>query len=178
MEYSVTIFFVLLIVVLWFITTGNTLARKKIKIEESLSGIEVALTKRYDTLVKMRDVAKNYALHEKEVLLSVVQLRSGMKLTELEQANSDMDKISSNLNLLAEAYPTLRSDSIYVELQKGIRDTEEHLQAARRLYNANVSSYNTVVRVFPSSIVAKLKGLCEETFFKADEHKREDVTLF
>lgn len=86
---------------------------------ESLSGIEVALTKRYDMLTKMMDVAKGYAKHEKDIFSEVVQLRKGMEIGELNNASLKMDSIMDAIHLTAESYPELRSSDIFVELKRG-----------------------------------------------------------
>jgi len=168
---------VILAPVSWWISTSNDFKRKDIKISESLSGIEVALTKRYDMLTKLLDVAKGYKKHETELFAEVIKLRKGMSVSELNQAAAKMDNMASNLKLVAESYPELRSSDVFIELQKGIRDAEEHLQAARRLYNANVTAFNTAVKVFPSSIVAKKQNASEREFFAAEEAKRGDVSM-
>lgn len=168
---------VILTPVFWWISTSNNFKRKDIKISESLSGIEVALTKRYDMLTKLLDVAKGYKQHETELFAEVIKLRKGMSVSELNQAAAKMDNLASNLNLVAEAYPELRSSDVFMELQKGIRDAEEHLQAARRLYNANVTSLNMAIKVFPSSVVAKAQHVMEREFFVSEEVKRGDVSM-
>ena len=81
------------------------------------------------------------------------------------------------INVLAEAYPELKSSENYNTLQLTIVDVEEHLQAARRLYNSNISSYNQMIKVFPNNIIANSKGCKEMEFFVADEEKREDVKI-
>lgn len=168
---------VILVPVIWWVSTSNSFKRMDIKISESLSGIEVALTKRYDMLTKLLDVAKGYKQHEKELFTEVIKLRKGMSVSELNQAAAQMDSMASNLNLVAEAYPQLRSDQVFRELQAGIRDAEEHLQAARRLYNSNVTAYNTAIAVFPSSMVAKSQKAVKREFFVAEETKRSDVAM-
>jgi len=161
----------------WWIKTSNGFKRRQIKITEALSGIEVALTKRFDMLTKQLDVAKGYAAHEKTLFADVIQLRQGMNVGELSHAAGQMDAMASRLNVVAEAYPQLRSSEVFVQLQGGIRDAEEHLQAARRLYNSNVTGFNTALQVFPSSIVGKSMKLSEEAFFKAEEAKKADVEM-
>lgn len=163
--------------IVWWISAGNNLKRKKIKIDEALSGIEVALTKRYDMLTKLLDVAKGFASHEKELYTEVIKLRRGMTVGELNETNAKIDKLASGINVVAEAYPALRSSEVFRELQSGIRDTEEHLQAARRLYNSNVTAYNTALEVFPSSIVANSMKLQRCDFFVAEAAKRADVKM-
>ena len=166
-----------LIPAVWWIKTGNKFKRGNIKIDEALSGIEVALTKRFDMLTKMLDVAKGFAKHEKELFAEVINLRRGMSVGELNQAAGQMDAMASRLNVVAENYPQLRSSDVFVQLQSGIRDAEEHLQAARRLYNSNVTSLNTAIEVFPSSIVARAKNVQKREFFVAEVHKKSDVAM-
>ena len=104
--------------VLWAINTTNDFQKKELKVIESLSGVEVALTKRYDMLTKMMKVAKGYAAHEKKLLTEVVKLRKNMAIEELNEASQKMDKIMDAINVTAEAYPELRSSEVFVELQR------------------------------------------------------------
>lgn len=168
---------VILIFVIWYISTSNKLNRAVVKIEESLSGIDVALTKRYDVLTKMMDVVKAYAKHEQETLFEVINLRKDMTIQEKNQANHVMDENFKKINILAENYPELKSSENYKTLQQSIVDVEEHLQAARRLYNSNVSFFNQLLVTFPTSSIAKSKGMNKKDFFEADETKREDVKI-
>ena len=143
--------------------------------QEGLSGVEVALAKRYDMLTKMLDTAKNYMKHENELFTKVTALRRGMSVDELNAVKQQMDTLSGKLFAVAVGYPELRSSEAFVELQRGIRDAEEHLQAARRLYNANVTAYNTAIAMFPAKLLAGSRQPKE--FFAADETKREDVKM-
>lgn len=161
-------------IVVWLIATSNRLNKMAVKIKEAQSGIDVALTKRYDVLTKMIDTVKAYAKHEEEMLFGIVKLRKDMTLQEQQDANTAMNENFAKLKLYAEAYPELRSSENYNTLQKSIADTEEHLQAARRVYNANVSQLNQQIVTFPVSVVAKMKGVTQHEFFEADEVKRED----
>ena len=168
---------VVLIIVAWFISTSNKLNRAVVKIDEALSGIDVALTKRYDVLTKMIDVVKAYAKHEKETLFEVINLRKDMTIQERNEANKAMDENFKKINVVAESYPELKSSENYKTLQQSIADVEEHLQAARRLYNSNVSSFNQLLVTFPTSSIAKSKGMTKKDFFEADEVKKEDVKI-
>lgn len=168
---------VVVILVGWYIGTSNKLNRAVVKIEEADSGIDVALTKRYDALTKMLEITKGYAKHEKETLGEVINLRKGMSIAEKQDANNKMTETFGKINVLAEAYPELKSSENFKTLQLSVADVEEHLQAARRLYNANISSYNQEIVSFPTSIVAGMKGFVKKEFFEADETKREDVKM-
>lgn len=182
MEYLTLIIAALVIILVfipvgWWISASNGFKRKSIKIGEALSGIEVALTKRYDLLTKLLDVAKNYAVHEEELFTQVVELRQGMSVGEINEKNTQLDALGSRVFAVAEQYPQLRSAEVFRELQAGVRDAEEHLQAARRLYNSNVTAFNTAVDIFPSGIVAKSQKLTKHEFFMAEAAKREDVKM-
>jgi LemA protein len=166
-----------LLAAVWWIRTGNDFKRKEIKISEALSGIEVSLIKRYDMLTKLLDVTKGYATHEKDLFTRVIELRRGMSVGELNETTARLDALSARIQAVAEGYPELRSAQVFRELQAGIRDGEEHLQAARRLYNSNVTAFNTALEVFPSSVVAKRKQLRGREFFAAEASQREDVKM-
>ena len=168
---------VVVILILWIISASNSLNRAQVKIEEAESGIDVALEKRYDVLTKMIEVVKGYAKHEKETLFEVINLRKGMSVDEKAKESEKMDANFEKINVLAESYPELRSSENYKTLQQAIADTEEHLQAARRMYNANISKLNQMVVAFPTSMVASMMGVGKKDFFEVEESKKEDVKM-
>ena len=177
MEATYIIIGVVLLLVIIFIAISNKIARAVVKIDEASSGIDVALTKRYDVLTKAIDVVKSYAKHEKDVIFSTIELRKNMTIEQKNETNKKMDGEFAKINALAENYPELRSSDNFVQLQKSITDVEEHLQAARRLYNSNVSSYNQLLVTFPSSLIASMKGCKKMEFFETEEKKKEDVKI-
>jgi len=171
------IILLVVIVVIWYISTVNKLNRTIVKIDEADSGIDVALTKRYDVLTKMMDTVKGYAKHEKETLFEVINLRKGMTLEEKNEANAKMSQNLEKIHVVVENYPELKSSENYKTLQQSIVDVEEHLQAARRMYNSNVSIFNQMIVTFPTSIIANNKGMVKKEFFEADEIKKQDVKI-
>lgn len=178
MDYIViAVIVVVLIIVISIISISNKLNKAIVKIDEASSGIDVALTKRYDVLTKMIDVVKSYAKHEKDTLFEVIKLRKNMSIEEKNAENKKMDENFSKINVVAESYPELKSSENYKTLQQSIVEVEEHLQAAKRLYNSNVSIYNQMIVSFPISIIAKSKGMIKKAFFEADESKKEDVKI-
>ncbi len=177
MTIAIVIAVVILIILIWFVSTSNALNKAVVKIDEANSGIDVALTKRYDVLTKMLDITKGYAKHEKETLFETINLRKDMTMAEKSEANNKMSEAFGKINVIAEAYPELKSSENFKTLQLSVSDVEEHLQAARRLYNANISSYNQMIVSFPTSIIAGMKGLTKKDFFVADEAKKEDVKM-
>lgn len=168
---------VLLVLVIWFVATKNKLNQTLVKIDEANSGIDVALTKRYDVLTKMIDSVKAYAKHEKETLFEVINLRKGMSIKEKNIENSKMSKNIEKINLLVENYPELKASETFTVLQQSIIEVEEHLQAARRMYNSNVSIFNQMLVTIPSNIVASMSGMTKKEFFEAEEVKRQDVKI-
>jgi len=172
---------VLLIVALWYIGTMNKLRQLELKVQEAESGIDVALTKRFDMLSKMLDTTKGYAKHEAETLEKVVKWRSGIpesaSLKEKAEFQAQMDQVAQGINVVVEKYPDLKANTVFLELQSSIRNAEEHLQAARRLYNANVTTINHIIVTFPQSIVANAIHMDKKVYFEAEDKKREDVEM-
>jgi len=168
---------VVIAIIAWAISTSNRFKVLLVKITEANSGIDVALTKRYDTLTKLMDVVKAYTKHETELFEKVIKLRSNMSMAEKNEANYLMDEAVKKINVVAENYPELRSSENYKQLQDAIVDAEDHLQASRRVYNMNVSSFNQAIAVFPASIIAGRSSYSPKEFFEAENIKREDVRI-
>ncbi len=182
-ELLIVVLVVLLVVfpLFWYIGTMNSLRQLEVKVEEAESGIDVALTKRFDVLTKLIGAVKGYAKHEAETFENVTKWRAGLpKELTLEQKQefmSKMDGIQSGINVAVEAYPELKAEKSFLNLQQNIADVEEHLQAARRLYNSNVSTINSKIVTFPTSIVAGMINVSKKEFFEAETSKREDVEV-
>ena len=181
---AVAIVLLVLIIIIgfvaWYIKTGNRLLRMNVKCDEAVSGIDVQLTKRFDTLTKMLDITKGYAKHEKETLIGVVEMRrpvSGSSIAEKQQCEAQMNQAMKNINIVMERYPELKADKNFAQLNSAVMDIEENLQAARRVYNSNVRALNEAIVVFPSSFVANKKGITKRDFFEAEEQKRQDVKM-
>jgi LemA protein len=181
MEWLLIVGAVVLIVVFWYIGTMNKLRQLELKVHEAESGIDVALTKRFDVLTKMLETTKGYAKHEAETLEKVIKWRQGVPanatLKDKEEFLGQMNKVASGINVVVEQYPQLKADGLFKELTVSINNTEEHLQAARRLYNANVTQINTIIVTFPQSIVANAIKMEKKPYFEAEEKKRQDVEM-
>lgn len=177
----VVLFVLFLVFGIWYISVLNYLRRLEVKVDEGLSGIDVALTKRFDMLTKMLETTKGYAKHESETLLNIVTARKGsisnMSIAAKQELVDELDKVNSGINVLVEQYPELKADNVFINLQKGIADVEEHLQAARRLYNSNVRVLNENIVSFPKSFVANSRSIAKRPFFQAEDIKREDVKI-
>ncbi len=165
----------------WYIGTMNRLRQLEVKVNEAESGIDVALTKRFDVLTKLVGAVKGYAKHEAQTFENVTKWRAGLPksltLQEKQEFMGKMDAVQSGINVQVEAYPELKAEKSFLNLQRSIADVEEHLQAARRLYNANVSTINSSIVTFPTSIIANAINMTKKEFFEAEISKRQDVEI-
>jgi LemA protein len=171
----------IIVVGLWYISTMNGLRQLEVKVNEAESGIDVALTKRFDVLTKLVNTVKGYAKHEAETFEKVTKWRAGLPkdltLEQKQEFMSKMNDVQTGINVAVEAYPDLKAEKSFLNLQQNITDVEEHLQAARRLYNANVSQINSRIVTFPTSVVANMIHMAKKEFFEAEASKREDVEI-
>lgn len=174
------ILFLIIVIVIWFISTNNRFLSMNEKCEEALSGIDVQLTKRYDTLTKMLEVTKGYAKHEKETIFEAIKLRNPNSCSSMQdraECEAEMTNALKNINVVMEQYPQLKADTTFAQLNNAIADVEDNLQASRRTYNSNVKNINTYIVQFPSSIVAGIKHYEKRDYFEADEAKKQDVKI-
>lgn len=167
-----------LLIIFWIIGEINSFRRMLVKIDESESSIDVALTKRFDLLSKMFQAAKGYMKHEAETLQKVVAMRQpahGAPIEEKQAFANELTRGLQAINVVVEQYPDLKASQNVSKLQDATLEVEENLQASRRVYNSNVSYYNQKVVVFPSNMIAKWKNFEKRAFFEAEALKREDV---
>lgn len=179
--------FLILIVsgLFWFVAKRNLFKRMEVKIEESASDIDAALTKRYDLLTKQYDVTKGYAKHESATLSEITRIRQSQRkdaqgnidIERLSRINHELDLLSRDIQLTMEQYPDLKANTLFLNLMETSKEVEDHLEATRRIYNSNVARYNEEIVVFPSSIVAHAIHAKKRDLFQAEARKRDDVPL-
>ena len=178
---GIVVALVVIICLIWWISTSNELKRLEQSVEEAESGIDVALAKRYDSLTKMLDTTKGYAKHEAETLENTIKWRNGLpkdaSLEDKQAFAGQLAQVEKGLSVVVEQYPQLKADTVFAKLQSAIMDSEEHLQAARRLYNSNVKNINNKIVSFPSSIVANKIHMSKKAYFEVEEQKRQDVKM-
>ena len=172
---------ILLIFIIWYIAVLNKLNRTIIKIEEALSGIDIALTKRYDVITKMVEVVKGYTKHESETLENVIKARNTyLSATTPEdqiKANNELSNFVTKLFALSESYPDLKANTNFMQLQNELKDVENKIASARQFYNDTVLQYNNKIEMFPSNIIAGMFNFKRETFFEAAAAERENVQV-
>ena len=173
---------VLLILVIWFIASYNGFIRLKNSIEEAFSTMDVYLKKRYDLIPNLVETVKGYASHEKETLERVMSARNAAaSATTVEgrvEGENMLQSTLKNLFAVAEAYPDLKANVNFLELQGELRRIEDEIANSRKYYNAIVKTYNTKREVFPSSIVAGMFHFEKKPLFEVgSEAERENVRV-
>ncbi len=172
---------ILVVIVLAIVGMYNGLVRLKNRVDEAWSDIDVQLKRRHDLIPNLIATVKGYAAHEKEVFEKVTQARanaiSAGGVEDKMQAENMLSGALKSLFAVAEAYPDLKANQNFLELQRELTDTEDKIMAARRFYNGNVRDFNTKLQVFPTNMIASTLGFTKRDFFEAAEAEKENVKV-
>ena len=172
---------VLVLIVLIFIIINNQIIGKKNKVKEAFGSIDVYLKKRFDLIPNLISVVNKYASHEKELLTTMTKLRSNIdtsnSTSEMIDISNQLTSMLSGLNVTVENYPDLKADSQFLNLQHNLTDTEEQISAARRSYNAAVTTYNDKIQMFPASLVAGIRGDKSEIILETISEEKENINV-
>jgi LemA protein len=160
-------------IVLYAISAYNGLINKRNKVANSWSQIDIQLKRRFDLIPNLLETVKGYAAHEKQTFEAVIQARNNFMSAGSHQdvikANGELSQGLSRLLAVAEAYPELKSNTNFQELQRELTKTEDKITYARQFYNDVTMDYNNAVQMFPTSIFANRFNFVEEPFFTIDE---------
>jgi LemA protein len=155
----------------------NGLIRLKNRVDEAWSDIDVQLRRRHDLIPNLINTVKGYAAHEKEVFEKVTEARTRAigagTADEKAKAENVLSGALKSLFAVAEAYPDLKANQNFLELQRELTDTEDKIMAARRFYNGNVRDFNTKIQAFPTNIFAGMLNFTKRDFFQAEESEKE-----
>ena len=177
----IIILVIVVLLILWIIVTNNSLVTLRNKVRNQFSQIDVQLKKRFDLIPNLVETVKGYAKHETETLENVIKARNGYNeaktADEKMEANDALTKGISKLFALAEAYPELKANEGFLNLQNQLQEIEEKIGYARQFYNDAVMKYNNKIQMFPSNIVASIFGFKAEKFFEATAEARENVKV-
>ncbi|WP_306027137.1 LemA family protein [Stappia sp. MMSF_3263] len=160
---------------LYLVYLYNDLVRKRQMVREGWSGIDVQLKRRSDLIPNLVETVKGYATHEREALEAVTEMRAraaGMPRDDVAgraQAEGMLSQALGRLFAVAEAYPDLKANENFRDLQASIEKTEDALQMARRYYNGAVRALNVLVESFPSNLVAGRFGFTQEDYFEIED---------
>jgi LemA protein len=175
---------IVLVVVLafWVISAYNGFIKLRNKVEEAFATMYVYLKKRYDLIPNLVETVKGYAKHESQTLENVIAARNmaaGAKTTEEKVAGENaLQGTLKSLFAVVEAYPDLKANTQFINLQGQLTEMEGEIANSRKYYNAIVKTFNTKVEVFPSNIVAKLFKFTRKTMFEVeDAEQRQNVKV-
>lgn len=173
---AIVILFVFYVIVLF-----NGLVRLRNRVSEAWSDIDVQLKRRYDLIPNLVNTVKGYAAHETSVFERVTQARASAMhagtAADKAQAENMLSATLKSLFAVTEAYPDLKANQNFLELQRELSDTENKIQAARRFYNGNVLRLNNKTDMFPSNIIAGMFGFTKREFFEVADGEKENVKV-
>ena len=159
---------------LW--ATYNSLVTLRVRVDEAWSDINVQLKRRLDLIPNLVETVKGYAKHESSVFEAVTEARANVinanGVKDTAAAENQFEGALKSLFAVAEAYPDLKANENFVELQRELVDTEDKIQASRRFYNSGVTGLNTKVQTFPANIVAAMFSFKNRDFFDVEESER------
>ena len=174
----IIILVVVALIVIWLIGAYNSLVVLRNKVRDQWSQIDVLLKRRSDLIPNLVETVKGYAKHESTTLEAVVAARNKLvaapsKEAEME-ASGELTGALNRLFALTEAYPELKANQNFMDLQNNLKDSEDKISYARQFYNDAVLKYQNKIEMFPTNIVAGMFGFKPEKFFEATEAEKEN----
>lgn len=169
------------VLVVYLVAQYNGFIVLKTRIQEALSGIDVQLKRRADLIPNVIETVKGYAKHEKSVFTEVTKARTALMGAqsphEKAQADNMLTGALKSLFAVAEAYPDLKANTNFQDLQRQLEDTEDKVAYSRQFYNSNVLDFNTKVQMFPSNLVASAFAFKTFEFFEAEEEAKKSLKV-
>ena len=169
------------VLIVWGIVLFNRLVRDRNRVRAAWSDIDVQLTRRHDLVPRLVEAVKAYASHERATLAAVTELRNqaeaAQRLADKAGLEEQLEAGVHKLIALAEAYPDLKANENFLELQNDLVEIEDHLQYARRFYNGAVRILNTRIETVPDVVVAKLLRFEPAEFFETATRAAPQVSL-
>ncbi len=175
MTLAIILISIILLVALFFISAYNRLVRLRNNRENAFADIDVQLRQRHDLIPQLVEAVKGYMKHEKDLLTEVTEARSRAmgagSINEKIAAESALSSALGGLKVAVEAYPDLKANQNFLNLQEEISDVENKLASVRRFFNSATKELNVGVESFPSNIVAGMFGFKKETMFDLGERR-------
>lgn len=170
----------LALLLIWAVATYNALVRARNHCDESWSGVETELKRRYDLIPNLVESVKGYAAHERETFERVIAARNraaANHTSPLSQAADENGLVRAlkHMFVLSEGYPELKSNANFLALQEELATTENRIQRARRFYNANVRDLANLVESFPSNLLGKMYGFQKREYFEIEDSSQREV---
>lgn len=182
MLYGIIAAVVVAVIIIWFVMAYNGFIKLRNKVEEAFSTMDVYLMKRYDLIPNLVETVKGYAKHESGTLEKVIAARNtAMNATTVEDKAAGENAFQSTLKsifALSEAYPDLKANANFIDLQGQLQSMEGEIASSRKFYNAVVKEFNTKVEVFPSNIIAGIFHFKRKPLFEVDDgEQRKNVKV-
>lgn len=172
---------VIVILLIAGIVISNQIIAKTNQVAQAFGSIEIYLKKRFDLIPNLIATLNKYLAHEKEILIKVTELRSNVAnaktAEEKIEASNELTKVMGGININLENYPDLKADTQFLNLQYELTDIEDQISAARRAYNAGVTSYNNKIQMFPASIVAGIRKDKTKALLEIPKAEQKEVNV-
>ena len=173
---------IIILLIMWFISTYNSFIKLRNACEEAFSTMDVYLKKRFDLIPNLVETVKGYASHESETFEGITKARSSISGasddTSRLKAEGELSNALSRLLMINEAYPELKADQNFLDLQNQLKVMEGEITNARKYYNAVVNKYNIKCETIPSNIIASICKFVRKPLFEvSDESQRENVSV-
>ena len=172
---TIIVIVVAVIVIAWIVSMYNSLVKLRNNRENAFADIDVQLKQRHDLIPQLVETVKGYAAHEKETLERVINARNGAigakTIDDKIVAENALSSALAGLKITLEAYPDLKANQNFLQLQEEIADLENKLSSVRRYFNSATKEYNNAVETFPSNIMAGMFGFHKEVMFDLGEQR-------
>lgn len=172
---------IVVLIVLFVISTYNALVKLRNKVRDQWSQIDVQLKRRCDLIPNLVETVKGYAKHEQQTLEDVIKARNTFVTASTPEdemkASGEITQALNKLFALSEAYPELKANDNFLSLQSDLKEVEEKISYARQFYNDNAMNYRNKIEMFPSNIVAAIFGFKPEAFFEISNEERKNVEV-
>jgi LemA protein len=160
---------IVVLLAIFLISAYNSLVQLRQRVQNAWAQVDVQLKRRYDLIPNLVGAVKGYAQHEKSTLESVTQARNmamnARNIQEQMQAENMLSSALRSLFAVAEAYPDLKANTNFMQLQAELTDTESKIAFARQFYNDTVQKFNTKIELFPTNLVAGMLGFAMVDYF-------------
>ena len=170
---------IIVLIAIWVMSLYNNLVKLRNRRQNAFADIDVQLRQRHDLVPQLVETVKGYATHEKDLLVRITEARTAaMAATSIDdkiKAEQQLTSALQGLKVQVEAYPDLKANQNFLQLQEELSDIENKLAASRRFFNGATTEYNNAVESFPGNLIARNFGFQREVFFDLGEDNRRQM---
>jgi LemA protein len=173
----IIIVIIIALIIFWLIGVYNRIIRLRNRRQNAFADIDVQLRQRHDLVPQLVDTVKGYATHERELLTRITEARTAAinasSIDDKIRTENQLTQALQGLKIAVEAYPDLKANQNFLQLQEELSDVENKLAAARRFFNAATTEYNNSIETFPANVIAGNFGFKREVMFDLGERRAE-----